>query len=407
MCRIVGILGSNNDIMTRIVYALVAQNYAANKSCGFAIGNHTSKCVTKDGLVHQQLSHLKPSDFRGRSGIGHVSCEIGMKMPIALGNNAFLALDGTEKTAKRVIKKIQQFTNIETAVANILSTGLSPFALVILTPSKIIAARNNGRMPLSFGKMIDDKGDGNGYYVASQSGVLGKEGEYIHSVFPGEMVILRPRSYIRKAIISRPDITRCFQEVLFYQRPDNYCGGRQIHGIRLDIGKALGEKFHRFIKVENPKQWITIPILQGGADIINGFGQTAGIPINPAGSVKSSYLINPKIPIPNDGYAPIKEVVKGKRVVIVDDGLIGGRRIEIMARLSLEHGAIECYAAVATLIRSSCVFGKDISNALESLNGLEKRSHVQQILFLTPKELIKAVNNSHRIYCGRCLWPSG
>lgn len=407
MCRIIGVLSNHEDVMSQIVLASVAQNYGAASACGFVVGNSYFRSFNEDGIVHDQLPNIRSSDYPGRIGIGQVSCEKGMKMPVALSKNVFVALDSTKDTANQIIRKLRHCSNYEKTVTDLLRFS-APFAIVLLMPSKIIAARNNGRMPLSFGQLVaeDKKGEKvpSGFYVASQSGVLGSDSEFIHSVFPGEIVVLTSEGYTRRAVLARPDITRCGQEILFYQRADNYCGNREVHNIRLDVGEVVGVKFRRLVRVDRSAEWIGIPVPHGGDDILVGFGKGAQIPVDPGGAIKPKYLRNPQIPIPDDGYTPISDVVQGKHVVIVDDGLIGGRRIEILARRSLEYGAIDCYAAVAALIRSSCNHGKDIVSHLR-LDGLCERLHIQKLVSLTPKELTKAIGTPHRIYCGDCLNP--
>lgn len=404
MCRLVGILTDKHNVMEHLTYALTNQNDAGKETCGLAIMNQYPKCVTNDGSAYFSLCRLKPQDFLGYSGIGHTACGVGLKyQPIALKNGAFLAIDSAKSAAENIVDICENITSEETAVKTALFEIEMSFSLIILTPSgRIIAARNKGRMPLSFGELIHRNKKTReeiriGLYIASQSGVLGPEGRFLHSVNAGEMVILSQEGYQRHAILPRPDITRCHQEVTFYQRQDNYCGHQPIHQIRRNIGRILAKKFHSIIPVKDPEEWIAIPILQGGLSYLFGFGDESPIQTDPAGSICPVYPTNTKIPIPDGGYSPIKEVIEGKNLVLTDDATKSCKRMAIMERISKEMGARRVCKLIATEIRSSCPYGKDI------IFDPQKKIEIDDLIHPTPEELIQAIGNTHRIYCTDCL----
>lgn len=403
MCRIVGIAAARGNVMPRIMMSLVAQSYAGEEGCGVAVESPKESLIkTWPGAANEVFRRLHHQELPGKIGIGHVACRTGVVQPTTIGKAGVIAFcaDATKDVCQKIATILGDGHSPEEMVKTAMNEIDEPFALLVLLPSAMIAARNSGRMPLSHGKLSGRTG---GNYVASQSGVLGLDAKFIHSIFPGELVNVSQSGLQRQAVLERPNLTRCSQEPLFWQRPGNYCGHRDTNTIRQLVGRALGYKFQEQVPVKNPQEYIAIPIPEGGTSIILGFGQSAGIPIDPAGAVKSRY---PKSALmsANMDLFPIGEVIEGKKVVIVDDALIGGSKLQTMAKRSLELGAKEVHGVIGTLIQQSCPFGKDILCAnSQSPERIIKDAHLVTLTFLTPKELIDAIDIPHRIYCTECL----
>ena len=413
MCRLVGIVSDNIErksdkkysVAPHIIMSLSAQSYAADESTGIAIEKNGEFIVeTGIGTAMEVFNRFDSESHEGVTGIGHVACKTGEVQPIVIkraDQSIVLCSDATKDVSRAITQILSGSQNPEKAVKKAMLAIEAPFALLVLLPSgKIIAARNSGLMPLSFGKLVDGN---KGFYVASQSGVLGLDAHFLHSISPGQMVVLSKTDYRGKTILANPDLTRCSQELLFWQRPGNCYGDRDTVVVRQSIGMKLGEKFRENVQIKDPGRYVAIPILEGGASIILGFGQTANIPFNPAGSVKSRYH-KPSFMPPHMDLFPIESVVKGKRVVIIDEALISGGQLEVMAKRSLEFGAKEVHAVIGTMIEKTCPFGKEIivENHKDAKEFVED-FNLASLTSLKPQEVLEVIGNPQQTYCTECL----
>lgn len=396
MSRVVAITG-NYQVVPHIIMSLVSQNYAGQESCGIAItGKDGFGLETGSGVAMSVFAKFDPKEFAGKTGIGKVADKMSKTQPEILENRIAFCADASIHTSEVIGELLLSSRKINQSVQKILLEVAEPFAFVLALPDgRIIAARNNGRMPLCFGKIDNEN---KGFWVSSQNGVFGLEAEFIHEVFPGEMLIVDRCGYQRIAVNPHPDIHRCIQEPMFLQKPGNYCGGMETSQARQAIGRKLGRKFAQRTKVKGDSVAVSIP--DGGTSYLLGFAETSGVRIDPGGALKPRYPQSP-IMSKNLGYTLIPEVVCGKSVCVVDDAFKSGSRLRHMAKTAREMGATEVHAAIATQLVRTCPHAKDvvIDFPLPDRNDLG----VDTLTSLTSTEIINAINTTHRIYCTDCL----
>lgn len=414
MCRIAYIEGQPGKnsawIADQLIYAAAAQNYGGEESAGIAICRGNEIFEKKDeGVVASIFGLFQSRYFRGHAGIAHNACKTGGLQPIVVTNRnkpiAFCA-DATLEVTNKIIQIVDDQPNLEDAIRQVLLEIEEPFALLVLTPEEVIAARNNGRKPLSFGKL---NGHQSGFYIASQSGVMGPTAEFIHSLFPGEMLVIRDGQPQRKAILRKPDISRCINELLFMQRPGNKCGGREISQIRQSIGAKLGSIFRERAEIHgwDLNNFVAVQIPAGGLHFLIGFAATSGIRFDPGGIVKARYFRPDWMPS-SVVFQIVKEVVADKEVVLIDDLILSGEKMRDVAKLCIQAKAKAVHGTAARTLLSSCPYGNG-SYVDQDLIGPQGTEQIQKelglasLLVLSNKQLTEAVNLPHRIYCTECM----
>lgn len=420
MCRVLGVIG-NDDMVGFLAIALYAQIYAGDYSAGIAAitdsGIQLKKAVGKATEVFPDYPNL-----RGRLAIGHNGCATSELQPIDLstdGRPLSFAVDATKEITSTIANLLAGSRDVIAAVRQALIEIHDPFALVVLSGDHgLIAARNSGIKPLTIGKI---EVDGlSGFYVASQSGVL-VDGSFLDTVTPGSLQVISQESREEIVVLDRADPRHCINEVLFKQRPGNRSGQREISEIRLDIGNSLGERFVQYYeRLPEPKppktEYRGIAIPQGGVQFTIGFGQTSGIEVDPAGSVKAIYSVPAHMRLAarkiglaeNFDLMPLPNVA-GRRIVLIDDQIRSGAKIAHMAKQCLAMGATEVIAAVGSIGTSSCPYGdaaynsEDLIDRRITFDEISSRLGISVLITPPLEELIQAIGTPERLYCVDCL----
>lgn len=423
MCRIFGGIcdGDCCNVVPSMANAAVAMDYGHEKRTGAMV-------LSGQRFLHHQsnnpavkaFNEIDPNSFKGSIGVSHNACKTGMDLiTLKAGKiNYALSVDATKEVAQQIIFAIDGDHNFERAIERVMLQIEDPFALVLAHKDGLIGARNRGLKPLTFGEIVktdietDDVSAHVGYYISSQSCVLGGAGRYIHTVNPGEMLIINKGCKpFRKAAIVRPDITRCVMEVLFLQRPDNVCGGQEIGRIRQSIGYTLGRKL-----LKNPRgpkdiiNTLAVCIPAGGNYFQYGLAQRTGIESNSAGIIKSIYPKGTIATLPgmrkHSNYMVVPEAVDGfTDIVLVNDMMRTGEIAREMSKQIRTNAYIKrIHLAVAGVTKSSCPY-RSGAYTFEGRPGVRtlKNLGVDSLTYLTPDEIVASIGNPQRIYCTQCL----
>ncbi len=287
------------------------------------------------------------------------------------------------------------------AIENALNTVEGAFAFLIMTSNRIYACRDrHGLRPLSIGRL------GDGYVVSSETcafDVLGAE--FVRDVEPGEVVTidhhgLRSRKYTEKCTHDM-----CAMEYIYFSRPDSDMDGKNVHSFRKASGKLL---FH-----EAPADAdIVVGVPDSSISAAMGYSEASGIPYE-MGLVKNRYIgrtfIQPSQSMREKGVkmklAPVKSIVKGKRVVLIDDSIVRGTTSRRIVRMLRDAGASEVHLRIASPpIKMPCFYGVDISTydelicARKSVEEVRKSLDADSLAFLSEKALFQASGRS-----GLCL----
>jgi len=245
------------------------------------------------------------------------------------------------------------------AIPEVLSETEGAFSMLFLTPDALIAIRDpRGFRPLAIGRL------GDAWAVASETCAFDLiEAEYVRDVEPGEMIVIT-REGLRS---SNPLPTRphsfCIFEHVYFARPDSMIYGRSVNESRHRMGKRLA--------VEHPAQAdLVVPVPDSGVAASIGYAAESGINFR-QGLVRNHYVgrtfIEPKQSIRSFGVRvklnPVRDLIRGKRVVLIDDSIVRGTTSKKIVHMVREAGAAEVHMRIScppTL--SPCYYGVDTPN---------------------------------------------
>lgn len=409
-CGVFGVYSScARDVAATVYYGLFALQHRGQESCGIVVNDDGVFSSYKDvGLVDEVFTPTIMSQLgEGSIAVGH--CRYGttgnndrnnaqplvinhIKGRMALCHNGNLVnsaelreeleLEGSifhTTTDSEVISYILTkerllASSIEDAVSRAMDRLQGAYSLVIMSPSKLIAARDeHGFRPLCYGKT--PSGD---YVVASESCALSTVGAVLErELRPGEIMVFDkngPRSIVEHCGRCEPSL--CVFEYIYFARPDSVIEGCSVHSARLRAGA--------FLALEHPVQAdVVVGVPDSGIDAAIGFARQSGIPYG-IGLIKNRYIgrtfISPGQKSREDKVRiklnPVAETVAGKRVVLIDDSIVRGTTSARIVRLLREAGAKEIHLRIsAPPFLNPCYYGTDIDsrdNLIACHNSIEE-----------------------------------
>jgi amidophosphoribosyltransferase len=281
------------------------------------------------------------------------------------------------------------------------------YCLLFLTKSRMIAVRDpNGFRPLCLGKL------GDAWVVASESCALDLiEATFVREIEPGEMVICTPDGQIESLFPFRKvDPTPCIFEYVYFARPDSYIFGRNVYMVRKELGRQLARE-HR-IDAD-----VVISVPDSGMPAAMGYAEEAGIPFE-LGLIRNHYVgrtfIEPAQSIRHFGVKiklnPVKELLKGKRVVVIDDSIVRGTTSRKIVKMVRHAGATEVHMRISSPPTSyPCYYGIDTPNRKELISSSHTVEEVCRYItadslgYLSPEGLVKSVNMGCPTVCKACF----
>ncbi len=435
-CGVFGVYGVDEELSSTIThFGLFALQHRGQESAGIVVNSngklhgHTGMGLAGEVFTPEILKNLK-----GTSAIGHVrysttgSSNAKNAQPIlvdyargqlAIGHNGNLVNARALREELEASGSIfQTTTDSETIIhllarpcygnfSNVLSKTLrrlrGAFSLTILTPDALIGARDpQGFRPLSIAKL------GDGYVLASETCAFDLVGaEFIREVEPGEIVIINEKGI--NSYFFRRDRKKalCIFEYIYFSRPDSKIDGQTCHVIRRELGKQLA--------VEHPVDAdIVVSVPDSGNSATLGFSQESGIPFE-FGFIRNHYVgrtfISPT-QIERDMKVKVKlnvlpDVVRGKRVVIIDDSIIRGtttlsRIVELKKAGAKEvHVRISCPPT-----KNPCFYGVDFPSsdrliaANHSIEEIAKFINADSLGYLSMDGMVKACGGKD--FCMAC-----
>ena len=284
-----------------------------------------------------------------------------LRRELELEGSIFHMTSDTEVISYVIIRERLKAPSIEEAVNRAMYRLKGAYSLVILSPTKLIAVRDaRGFRPLCYGRRPDGS-----YIVASESCALDAVGaEFVRDLEPGEIVVFHDgevrsiRDHCGKA-----EKSTCIFEHIYFARPDSCIDGCSVHAARLRAGECLAEEY----PVEAD---VVIGVPDSGLDAAIGYSQKSGIPYE-MGFIKNKYIartfIAPDQRMREKNVSiklnPIADVVRGKRVVLIDDSIVRGTTSARIVRLLRQAGAKEIHMRVsAPPFTNPCYYGTDIDS---------------------------------------------
>lgn len=388
-------LDHDQDVATSIYYGLFALQHRGQESCGIAVGDtlgpkgtvHSCKGM---GLVNEVFSEENLGRLQGNIGVGHVrystagaSCAENtqplvlnyVKGTLALAHNGNLinALElreelsysgaifqttiDTEVIAYHIARQRLHTKTVQEAVKNAMMKLSGAYSLVVMSPRKLIGARDPfGFRPLCIGKCE------NTYYLASESCALDAvSAEFVRDVLPGEIITIDKEGLHSDISLCQKNIAHCIFEYIYFARPDSYLDKVSVYNSRIMAGKILAQ-------MHPADADIVVGVPDSGNVAAMGFAQETGIPYGMA-FIKNSYVgrtfIKPKQAVRESSVKiklnVLQEVVRGKRVVMVDDSIVRGTTSERIVRMLKNAGATEVHVRISSPpFLYPCYFGTDV-----------------------------------------------
>lgn len=398
-CGVFGIYDfDGNDVASSIYYGLFALQHRGQESCGIAVsdtnGAYGNVNSYKDmGLVNEVFVGDKLESLHGDIGVGHVRYSTAgestrenaqplvlnyAKGTLALAHNGnlinandlrrelsmtgaiFQTTIDTETIAYIVARERLKTPSIEAAVSNTVSKLKGAYSLVLMSPRKLIATRD----PYGFHPLCIGKRD-NAWIFASESCALDTIGaKFIRDVEPGEIITITKDGGLvsdRSHCLDEKDRGRCIFEYIYFARPDSHVDGVSIYESRIKAGK--------FLAIDSPVDAdLVTGVPESGNCAAMGFAMETGIPYGTA-FVKNSYVgrsfIKPKQSSRESAVQvklnAIREVVDGKRVVMIDDSIVRGTTSDRIVKMLRDAGAKEVHVRISSPpFLWPCYFGIDI-----------------------------------------------
>ncbi len=395
-CGVFGIYEKHRtDAASSVYFGLYALQHRGQESCGIAvcddgvISHRRHEGLVSDvfdkkrlealGEGNMAIGHVRYSTFGGKNPnniqplvIRHIKGNMALVHNGNLVNAAALRKDfemhgaifhgssDTEAIAYSIVKERLSCDSTEEAVARAMPKIEGAYSCILMTATKLIAFRDkNGFRPLCIGKIGDEA-----YAAASESCALDAVGaEFIRDVEPGEILIIDENGmrsmYTEKA--TKENI--CIFEYIYFARPDSIINGASVHHARIRAGEILAET----APVDAD---IVIGVPDSGLDAALGYSKKSGIPYG-IGFIKNKYIgrsfIQPQQHQRESAVKiklnVIKETVKGKRVIMIDDSIVRGTTSERIVKLLYDAGAAEVHVRIsAPPFKHSCYFGTDIDS---------------------------------------------
>ena len=405
-CGVFGVWAPGEDVAKLTYFGLYALQHRGQESAGIAVGNGRAILVYKDmGLVSQVFDEVTLGSLQGHVAVGHsrysttgasrwenAQPTLGdtSEGTVALAHNGNLTNSAElldlvlERTGSTRVGELAYGNTTDTALITAL-LGSAPdtpleqttldvlprlrgaFSLVFADESALYAARDpQGIRPLVLGRLE------RGWVVASETAALDIVGaSFVREVDAGELICIDAAG-LRSRRFAPADPKGCLFEFVYLARPDTQIRGRSVHAARVEIGRRLAR--------EHPADAdLVIPVPESGTPAAVGYAEASGIPYG-MGLVKNAYVgrtfIQPSQTIRQLGIRlklnPLREIVAGKRLVVVDDTIVRGNTQRALVRMLREAGAREVHVRIsAPPVQWPCFYGIDFATRAELIaNGL-------------------------------------
>jgi amidophosphoribosyltransferase len=443
-CGVFGVWAPGEEVAKLTYFGLYALQHRGQESAGIATSNGKKLVVYKDmGLVSQVFSESALESLVGHVAIGHTrysttgSSSWRNAQPtlgrtasgtVALGHNGNLTntaellemlrsrypdqsdneITGGNTTDTAVLTALlagNPDNSLEGTALELLPKVRGAFSLVFMDEQTLYAARDpQGVRPLVLGRLE------RGWVVASESAALDIVGaSFVREVEPGELIVIDENG-LRSMMFAKAKRAGCVFEYVYLARPDTSINGRNVYDARVDMGRALAREF----PVEAD---LVIPTPDSGTPAAIGYSQESGIPFG-HGLVKNAYVgrtfIQPSQTIRQLGIRlklnPLKEVIKGKRIIVVDDSIVRGNTQRALVQMLREAGAKEIHVRISSPpITWPCFYGVDFATRAELIaTGLapdDVRASIgaDTLGYLSKEGMIAASEQKESELCTACF----
>ncbi len=442
-CGVFGIYAPGEDVAKMTYFGLYALQHRGQESAGIATFTADQMHLHKDmGLVSQVFNESILNELTGNLAIGHtrysttgssrvvnaqpavVSTRLG---PLALAHNGnivntselrtellsrncnFVSTTDSEMIAIAIGQEVDEGKDWLDAAIAAFHRCHGAFSLAIATPLGLMGARDpHGIRPLVIGKLTTNPKH---YVLASETCGLDIIGaQYIRDVEPGELVWINEEGLASFFWAEKPKQKLCIFEMIYFARPDSIMNDESLYSYRLRIGRLLA--------AESPADVdVVIGVPDSGIPAAIGYSQGSGIPYA-EGLIKNRYVgrtfIEPTQAMRESGIKmklnPLKDVLEGKRVLIVDDSIVRGTTSRKIVKALRDAGATEVHMRVSSPpVTHPCFYGIDTDSqdqliaATKSIEAIAAQIGVDSLAFLSWEGMLKATGENPHNFCSACF----
>ena len=435
-CGVFGIFG-HPEAANMTYLGLYALQHRGQESAGIAASDGQQVRVSKAmGYVADVFDSATLAELPGRLAIGHVrystagesrlanaqpfliDCAHGQ---ISIGHNGNLTnADGLRNELVKLGSIFQSGSDTEVvlhlyarsrarspeeAIVESVTQVQGAFSFLMLTADRLIAVRDpHGFRPLALGRLNE------AWVVASETCAMDLIGAtYVRDVEPGEVLVISNgglRSY--KPFAAAP-LAHCVFEHVYFARPDSYVFGKSVNEVRTNLGRILARE--TAIDAD-----VIVPVPDSGVCAAMGYAEESGVPLR-MGLIRNHYVgrtfIQPQSSIRHFGVKvklnPVRSILEGRRVVLVDDSLVRGTTSRKIVRMVRAAGATEVHVRIScppTI--SPCFYGVDTPRRSELIAATHTLAEIKTYLdadsvsYLSLEGLMSAVGDGRKGYCSSC-----
>ncbi len=440
-CGVFGVWAPGEEVAKLTYYGLYALQHRGQEAAGISVADGSQIVVFKDlGLVSQVFDEQVLSSLRGHVAVGHCrysttgsttwenaqptfrTTAIGSGLSLGHNGNLVNTAELRDRAAELGVATRNGATTdsdlltgllaaaaadkgIEQAAMELLPTVRGAYCLVFSDESTLYAARDpHGVRPLVLGRLE------RGWVVASETAALDIVGaSFVREVEPGELIAIDAEG-LRSSRFATPEPKGCIFEYVYLARPDTTISGRGVHATRVEIGRKLAAEFPADAD-------LVIPVPESGTPAAIGYAQASGIPYG-SGLVKNAYVgrtfIQPSQTIRQLGIRlklnPLRDVIRGKRLVVVDDSVVRGNTQRALVRMLREAGALEVHVRIASPpVRWPCSYGIDFASRAElvanglDLDGIRRSIGADSLGYVSLEALVAATEQPKSRLCSACF----
>lgn len=420
--------------------ALFALQHRGQEACGIAVNKRgIIQCHKDVGLVSEVFSQERLDAMSGEMAIGHVRYSttgrpsrenaqplaithikgnlavahngnlvnaMELRREIELNGGIFRSSSDTEVLVYTIVRERIHAPSIEEAVLRAMQSIRGSYSLVIMSPRKLIAARDpRGMRPLCMGRL------GNAVLFASESCAFDALGaEFVRDIEPGEVVVAGPDGIRSLHCGIEAPSAQCVFEFIYFARPDSVIDGASVERARQEAGK--------YLSIEHPVGAdVVIGVPDSGIPAAIGYAKCSGIPYG-VGLIKNRYIARTFIQ-PGQSRRErsvrlklnaLREAVAGKRVILVDDSIVRGTTSARLVKLLRDAGAAEVHMRIsAPPFRYPCFFGTDIPDSSQLLAHNRTVEEMREIIgvdslgFLSVEAARKIAVGCRLGFCDACF----
>ena len=442
-CGVFGIYAPGQEVSKLTYFGLYALQHRGQESAGIATFESEKLYLYKDmGLVSQVFNESILGELKGDLAIGHTrysttgSSRVVNAQPaiansrlgsVAVAHNGnlvntpqlreemtrrqynFVTTTDTELIALAIASEVDSGKNWLDACTSAFKMCEGAFSLAIGTPAGLAGVRDpHGIRPLVIGTL---EGDPTRYVLASETCGLDIIGaEFLREVEPGEMVWINEAGL--QSIKWQQEAQRklCIFEMIYFARPDSQMEGESLYSYRMQIGRVLAKE--SYIDAD-----LVIGVPDSGIPAAIGFSQQSNIPYM-EGLIKNRYVgrtfIQPTQGMRESGIRmklnPLKDVLAGKRVIMVDDSIVRGTTSRKIVKALRDAGATEVHMRISSPpVTHPCFYGIDTDSqdqliaAKNSVEDISKRIGVDSLAYLSWEGMLLATREDPQSFCSACF----